>query len=31
VIDGCRQAEPALRTIVEDVEVPHAIRCIRDI
>ena len=31
VIDACRGEEPALRTIVADPEMPHAIRCIRDI
>ncbi len=31
VIDACRGEEPSLRTIVTDPEMPHAIRCIRDI
>jgi oligopeptide/dipeptide ABC transporter ATP-binding protein len=31
VIAECRGLEPELRTIVEDSELPHAIRCIRDI
>ena len=31
VIDSCRGVEPDLRTIVQDPELPHAIRCIRDI
>jgi oligopeptide/dipeptide ABC transporter ATP-binding protein len=30
VIDACRAAEPDLRVIEADREVPHAIRCIRD-
>ena len=31
VIDACRGEEPALREIVADPQVPHRIRCIRDI
>jgi peptide/nickel transport system ATP-binding protein/oligopeptide transport system ATP-binding protein len=31
VIDPCRGAEPELRTIQPDPQLPHAIRCVRDI
>jgi peptide/nickel transport system ATP-binding protein/oligopeptide transport system ATP-binding protein len=31
VIDACRGDEPSLRTIGDDPQLPHAIRCIRDI
>ncbi len=31
VIDACRITEPPLRTIEADVEMPHAIRCVRNI
>lgn len=31
VVDACREKEPELRTIVPDPEIPHAIRCVRDL
>ncbi len=31
VTDECRQAEPELRVIANDLHLPHAIRCIKDI
>ncbi|MGZ3696699.1 MAG: ABC transporter ATP-binding protein [Bdellovibrionota bacterium] len=30
-IDACREQEPGLRVIRESAEMPHAIRCVRDI
>ena len=31
VIDRCREAEPELRVIGQDQDLPHSIRCVRDI
>jgi len=31
VVDACREKEPDLRVIREDAEMPHAIRCVRDL
>ncbi len=31
VLDSCREREPELRIIAQDSEMPHAIRCARDI
>jgi len=31
IIDACREKEPELRVIASNPEMPHAIRCVRDI